>query len=70
MAFCGFNLSNNNSLIKLSMNQNLSLSNLFNIFIRPESDHCPDVHPCLFVEDSNAKTFDFVDNQDEGIITS
>ena len=39
MAFCGFNLSNNNSLIKLSMNQNLSLSNLFNIFIRPESEH-------------------------------
>ena len=33
-----------------------------------EFGHCPDVHLCLFVEDANAKSFDFVDNQDVGII--
>ena len=32
--------------------------------------HCPDVHPCLFAKDANTKLFDFVDNRDEGIITS
>ena len=35
-----------------------------------EFGHCPDVHPCLFAEDANAKLSDFVDNQHRGIITS
>ena len=33
-----------------------------------EFGHCPDVHLCVFVEYAIAKPFDFVDNQDVGII--